>query len=104
MKKFKFEITDTLDYKSGEDAYAMIININYQNQILSYDLIGEDISSSTNDLETRIKLTGANNLTNNKGGYGVHAEGMQELLSEFHQLVLYPLAKHENIKVNVFND
>jgi hypothetical protein len=101
-KKIQFEITDTLDYKSGGDAYAMIVNVNYSDQVLRYDLIGEDISSSTSDLKTRIKLTGANNITTNKGGYGINADGIQEVLNEFRLFILEPLAK-QNIQLTPLN-
>nr|WP_294792195.1 hypothetical protein [uncultured Mucilaginibacter sp.] len=102
-EKIKFRISDTLDYKSGEDAYAMTITVNYQNQVIRYDLIGENLPSSTRGLETRIKLTGANNLTNNKGGYGIGADGIQEILNEFQLLILEPLAKKQNIEITPLN-
>ncbi|MBE9667420.1 hypothetical protein ACFQZN_00880 [Mucilaginibacter boryungensis] len=77
-----------------DTGYAYDINIQFKDSLL-YNLRYEAISNN----KIVIGLIGALDLKTNKGGYGIKADGMNELLKEFDRRVLRPLKDEQHIEL-----
>ncbi|GAB3913472.1 hypothetical protein [Mucilaginibacter boryungensis] len=91
-KDISFKNMDTVGDK--DTGYAYDINIQFKDSLL-YNLRYEAISNN----KIVIGLIGALDLKTNKGGYGIKADGMNELLKEFDRRVLRPLKDEQHIEL-----
>jgi hypothetical protein len=89
-----FKIDETFGNESSGFVYEMIIKIKNNSHDLLYELKCESMNNAKS--KTLLKLIGAHDLTNDKGGYGMKADGMATLLGIFDSDVVIPL-KNNNM-------
>lgn len=70
-------------------AYDIVLTMKYNSHDLVYDI--KLTSKLEQDSKCELFIIGAHDLTAKKGGYGINAAGMKELLIEFESTVLCPL-------------
>jgi hypothetical protein len=80
--------TGTVGDKNSGYAYYMDINTKHKEHQMKFDI---KVEPNDNGLRTNISLIGAFDITNNTGGYGKKADGMDTLLKIFNSKVLIPL-------------
>src|SRR6478735_1615655 len=83
------DISDTLGNQSNGVAYPIIVDFKNDKDTLRFDL--KCIDTTYSDKSVTLELIGAHNLANNNGGYGLKANGMNELLNNFNAIVITPL-------------
>ncbi len=96
--RFKLTSIDTTGGKDSGFSYEIIIDITQDHEKLRYDLKCEDLNSTTQSVD--IALIGAHDLTNDKGGYGLKAQGMNRLIKLFDKDVIIPLKNKFGIEIN----
>lgn len=91
-----FRVGETLCNKSNGYAYDITLKIKDQSDDLLYELKFEEINS----IKTKVLLIGAHDLTNNTGGYGIKAVGINILLDKFESKILSPLKKESSVVIS----